>query len=38
MTFNNGKDTIIEYFYLYIVLTLKETLTANCNGIWPKTP
>ena len=37
-TFTDSKDIIIEYFSPYIVLTLKETITAKYNGILPKTP
>ena len=36
----HGKDIIMEYFnlYPYIVLILKETLTAKYNGVLPRTP
>ena len=37
-TFKEGKDITIEYFYPYVVLTLKETFTAKYNGVLPRTP
>ena len=34
VTFTDGKDITIEYFYPYVVLTLKETFTAKSNGVF----